>query len=39
MAATERVLDGSHALLLSHPHAVAEMIREAVARSGGRRPR
>lgn len=29
MAATEHVLDGSHAVMLSQPDAVAAMIREA----------
>lgn len=29
MAATEHVLDGSHAVVLSQPGAVAAMIREA----------
>jgi pimeloyl-ACP methyl ester carboxylesterase len=35
MAATERVLDGSHAVVLSQPDAVAAMIAEAAARSAG----
>ncbi|MEV5149272.1 alpha/beta hydrolase [Streptomyces sp. NPDC052727] len=34
MAATERVVDGSHALVLSRPDAVAAMIREAAGQSG-----
>lgn len=33
MAATEHVLDGSHAVVLSRPDAVAAMIREAAGRS------
>ncbi|WP_245231811.1 alpha/beta fold hydrolase [Streptomyces novaecaesareae] len=36
MAATEYVLDGSHAVLLSQPAGVAAMIREAAARGSGR---
>ncbi|GGZ06407.1 alpha/beta hydrolase [Streptomyces olivaceoviridis] len=34
MAATERVVDGSHAVLLSRPDAVAAMIREAAGQCG-----
>ncbi|WP_225823534.1 alpha/beta fold hydrolase [Streptomyces naphthomycinicus] len=34
MAATEYVLDGSHAVVLSQPGAVASMIREAAGQSG-----
>lgn len=36
MAATEHVLHGSHAVVLSQPGAVAAMIREAVEGSSGR---
>ncbi|GAB7188414.1 hypothetical protein ATKI12_8245 [Kitasatospora sp. Ki12] len=36
MAATEHVLDGSHAVLLSQPAGVAAMIREAAERGSGR---
>ncbi|MFE6774509.1 alpha/beta fold hydrolase [Streptomyces sp. NPDC057702] len=35
MAATEHVLDGSHAVVLSQPDAVAAMIREATAQGTG----
>ncbi|WP_307820317.1 alpha/beta hydrolase [Streptomyces sp. MC1] len=34
MAATERVMDGSHAVVLSRPDAVAAMIREAAGQCG-----
>ncbi|GAA4661925.1 alpha/beta fold hydrolase [Streptomyces youssoufiensis] len=36
MAATEHVLDGSHAVALSRPEAVVAMIREAAEQSTGR---
>ncbi|GLX49421.1 alpha/beta hydrolase [Streptomyces hygroscopicus subsp. hygroscopicus] len=36
MAATEHVLPGSHAVVLSHPEAVAVMIKEAAGQSGDR---
>ncbi|GAA1276220.1 MULTISPECIES: alpha/beta fold hydrolase [Streptomyces] len=36
MAATEHLLDGSHAVVLSQPGAVAAMIREAVEQGTGR---
>ncbi|MDX3850818.1 alpha/beta hydrolase [Streptomyces sp. AK02-01A] len=36
MAATERVLHGSHAVVLSQPGAVAAMIREAAGQDAGR---
>ncbi len=36
MAATEYVLDGSHAVVLSQPAAVVAMIREAAERGNGR---
>lgn len=36
MAATEYVLDGSHAVVLSQPRAVAAMIREAAEQGTGR---
>ncbi|MFB8179533.1 alpha/beta fold hydrolase [Streptomyces sp. NPDC055966] len=36
MAATEHILDGSHAVMLSQPAAVAAMIREAAERGRGR---
>ncbi|MFE6867240.1 alpha/beta fold hydrolase [Kitasatospora sp. NPDC057692] len=39
MAATEYLLDASHAVALSQPDAVAAMIREAVERSGDDGPR
>ncbi|GAA1392932.1 alpha/beta hydrolase [Kitasatospora putterlickiae] len=39
MAATEYLLDASHAVLLSRPDAVAVMIREAVERTGDEGPR
>jgi pimeloyl-ACP methyl ester carboxylesterase len=36
MAATEHLLDGSHAVVLSQPGAVASMIREAAEQGTGR---
>ncbi|WP_152886078.1 alpha/beta fold hydrolase [Streptomyces adustus] len=36
MAATEHLLDGSHAVMLSHPDAVVAMIREAAGQGTGR---
>jgi pimeloyl-ACP methyl ester carboxylesterase len=36
MAATEYLLDGSHAVVLSQPGAVAAMIREAAEQGTGR---